>query len=995
MLEDKFILNDVFFRNSITTPNSTLVGQGNDNVFVIQSNGLTHVVTGIGYNVLQDTNTQSTVKLDLTTGSQTWIDDFYYDLDTAQLQISGSSNAHLYFELDQISSWLQDSVLLREGSDLVIAGISNSHQLRFTDWFAEFASHNVTFKSDQVYVRDGYNGWFWYGHYENKYSSLQKWVDQFATLNGGVIENGSSIQISTLGWNVAEVGNSAWSNYQPLDYSNWMWQAPLTRVMFTAGMGNVVASDYGAIVFDSSFTPDDIHYLKSGNDLVISSVSGSDSLRLQDWYLYDNPVSSAPEAWFSDSLYAYQDLSHFGITLIGTDHTDQLIAPDNYGWILQGLAGDDVLQGNTGADTLDGGSGNDTLLGGAGSDTYYFGIGSGHDVLSDQTLVDSGDINTVYIQDLLPEDVIINSDDNHHIILSIHNTTDKLSIQWDSQAGYLIQQVVFNDGTVWDSALLESMAVPLNTAPVLLQPIADQKGIETQAFNFQIPANTFYDTDIGDSLSYTVTLADGSPLPAWLSFNAATHTFSGTPSLTDAGQLFLMVTATDQGGLSINNAFKLNIANLITGTAYNDNLTGTQGDDYISTGTGNDTVNAGDGNDTLIGGTGADILAGGTGDDTFLIDGTDTAYDRFEGDAGYDVIQGGTGNDTIRINTYTGNYTVEKIDGGAGINTLAGSSYSDTLDFSTTELLNINAIDGGVGNDSITGSATNDVIIGGTGADILAGGAGDDTFLMDGTDTAYDRFEGDAGYDVIQGGTGNDTIRINTYTGNYTVEKIDGGVGINTLAGSSYSDTLDFSTTELLNINAIDSGVGNDSITGSSGNDVIIGGEGADVLTGGLGQDQYDLTETTAATDTLKIATGDSLISHYDTAYHFTLGSGTSTIGTDKLDLNSTLIATDATSVDGIDSGNLLSHSIKNGIISFSNTNNAATAITLSNSDLPNIFNYLQTNITGNKTVALTCEGNTFLFQDGGATDTLIELMGVTATGINTTGLTSGSLWIV
>ena len=52
-----------------------------------------------------------------------------------------------------------------------------------------------------------------------------------------------------------------------------------------------------------------------------------------------------------------------------------------------------------------------------------------------------------------------------------------------------------------------------------------------------VPAASFTDVDVGDSLSLSATLADGSPLPSWLSFNAATQTFSGTPLNDDVGAL--------------------------------------------------------------------------------------------------------------------------------------------------------------------------------------------------------------------------------------------------------------------------------------------------------------------------------------------------------------------------------------------------------------------------------------------------------------------------
>ena len=59
-----------------------------------------------------------------------------------------------------------------------------------------------------------------------------------------------------------------------------------------------------------------------------------------------------------------------------------------------------------------------------------------------------------------------------------------------------------------------------------------------QPFSFQIPAGTFADVDAGDSLSYTT-----GTLPSWLSFNAATRTFSGTPTNADVGSLTITVTA--------------------------------------------------------------------------------------------------------------------------------------------------------------------------------------------------------------------------------------------------------------------------------------------------------------------------------------------------------------------------------------------------------------------------------------------------------------------
>ncbi len=63
----------------------------------------------------------------------------------------------------------------------------------------------------------------------------------------------------------------------------------------------------------------------------------------------------------------------------------------------------------------------------------------------------------------------------------------------------------------------------------------------------------------GDVLTYTATLADGSALPSWLVFDAATQTFSGTPSYDDAGVLAVKVMATDPEGLFAEQVFSLDV----------------------------------------------------------------------------------------------------------------------------------------------------------------------------------------------------------------------------------------------------------------------------------------------------------------------------------------------------------------------------------------------------------------------------------------------------
>jgi VCBS repeat-containing protein len=99
-----------------------------------------------------------------------------------------------------------------------------------------------------------------------------------------------------------------------------------------------------------------------------------------------------------------------------------------------------------------------------------------------------------------------------------------------------------------------------NDAPVLAAQTASQNAIVGSAFSLTLPPGTFTDVDTGDAFAYAATGADGSPLPSWLTFNAATRTFTGTPAAADIGTIGVRVTATDLGGLAASETFSLTAA---------------------------------------------------------------------------------------------------------------------------------------------------------------------------------------------------------------------------------------------------------------------------------------------------------------------------------------------------------------------------------------------------------------------------------------------------
>ncbi|WP_025919561.1 putative Ig domain-containing protein [Pectobacterium parmentieri] len=127
--------------------------------------------------------------------------------------------------------------------------------------------------------------------------------------------------------------------------------------------------------------------------------------------------------------------------------------------------------------------------------------------------------------------------------------------------GNLSIKVTANDGDASISTTFSLTVTPANQAPVVSTPIPPQSVVQDGGFNFTVPAGTFSDPD-GDTLTLSATLADGSPLPVWITFNPATGTFSGTPGNADVGNLSIRVTATDGSNTSISTSFGLTVTNV-------------------------------------------------------------------------------------------------------------------------------------------------------------------------------------------------------------------------------------------------------------------------------------------------------------------------------------------------------------------------------------------------------------------------------------------------
>ena len=504
--------------------------------------------------------------------------------------------------------------------------------------------------------------------------------------------------------------------------------------------------------------------------------------------------------------------------LLGGDGNDNLQGGEGND-SLQGGLGNDSLIGGSGNDTLVGGGGADTLVGGNGDDTYRYNLGDGS-ILIDETggPAAGSDILRLGVG-IGTGDVVASYDPNMgKVTLQIGAAT----ISWYTWGGAAVDYIDFDNGTRWDVAAL------VNQAPQAGSSVIDL--VEGQAFSYVLSTNDFYDDE---ALPLTYQLVG--TLPAWVTFNATTGTFSGTAPMNGAG-FQAQVRATDHYGAQTVGTIGFDVLNAITGTSASEILTGTSARDVIYGLGGNDTIN---------GGAGVDWMIGGLGNDTYTIDSTADFVDE--------AVNGGTDSVSTSVGGYGLAENVENLTltGTAGI-----GGYGNDSD---------NVITGNSGANYLGGNGGNDRLDGLGGSDTLDGGQGDDIYTV-----------ADAGDVVVEDvNAGNDTVRSSrTYTLTTNVENLEltgttalsgtgnvldnhllGNSAANTLSGSDGNDWLEgFAGADTLNggndMDTLDGGLGNDSLTGGNGDDLYL-------MARGSGQDTVvENNSASTSFDTAKFLTG-------------------------------------------------------------------------------------------------------------------------------------------
>lgn len=249
---------------------------------------------------------------------------------------------------------------------------------------------------------------------------------------------------------------------------------------------------------------------------------------------------------------------------------------------------------------------------------------------------------------------------------------------------------------------------PVNDAPTNLQ-ITNLSIEENSLAGTIIGQLSISDPDQGDTVAYAIENSEVANL----------FEIDGSNVIVKEGAVLdfetqetynIVISATDQGGLSVQNNFTIQLTDviedtIITGTEADDNLTGTSEDDQIEGLGGNDTLIGAGGNDLLIGGAGRDIIDGGDGVDTADYSSSQSKVVISLSTFGFRPYGVGFGGDATGDKLYD-------------IENLVGSAFNDVL----------------IGNNesnSFEGNAGNDYLIGGRGSDtfIFKEGDGRDTIL--------------------------------------------------------------------------------------------------------------------------------------------------------------------------------------------------------------------------------------------------------------------------
>ena len=210
----------------------------------------------------------------------------------------------------------------------------------------------------------------------------------------------------------------------------------------------------------------------------------------------------------------------------------------------------------------------------------------------------------------------------------------------NGDVGTISVKVTASDGQATVSDVFSIAIANVNDAPTNLA-LSNASVWENSTGGTFVGNLSATEPDAGDSLVYSIDDPSGS----FAIVGTALEVADGANLDYESKKNYtITITATDEGGLSVEKDFVINIGDLVTsvdGNNGNNRLVGTIGRDVIRGFGGNDRLNALAGDDVLNGGKGNDRMTGGGGSDTFIFGakyGTDIITDFNTGSLNHDLI---------------------------------------------------------------------------------------------------------------------------------------------------------------------------------------------------------------------------------------------------------------------------------------------------------------------------------------------------------------------
>ena len=465
-----------------------------------------------------------------------------------------------------------------------------------------------------------------------------------------------------------------------------------------------------------------------------------------------------------------------------------------------------------------------TVLGSKDVDNYRHTQGDGSYTIFDPYDGNYGNnVDTLTFTDVLADEVSFRNSSGNLTITLPNGEVVTVNDHFDS-SGEDIEQIVFADGTV------------LSVQGILDKSVADQKASGSVAGSRYGENYTHaqgdgsytifdpHDGNYGNSVD-TLTFTDLNPDNVSFSNNngslvislpnseiiTLSSQFSSTSK--DIEQIaFADGTVLSSQGIRDKSVADQKASGSVVGSRY--------GDNYVHA--------DGDGSYTITDNT----MTSWYSVDTLMFSDLNAGQVSFGQNDGRDLVLTTAGGDVITVKNqfYSSSYTIENI------------MFSDGTTFNLQDI-RARTLEGGAGDDNLTGFDTDDVMYGNEGNDTINGSLGDDSQFGGAGD---DLLIGNVGADFFDGGEGNDTLdflytsddvaidlaaETVTFSNGFveqlvSIENIVAGSGNNVLIGDD-------------GINLLDGGGGNDRLTGGQGSDVLTGGAGDDtfVFAGSFGQD--------------------------------------------------------------------------------------------------------------------------------------------------------------